>query len=180
MSAGPLFVVVSGPPASGKSTVAPVIARGLGLPLLAKDVIKEALFEVLGAGDVQESRRLGTAAVGVMLALAEFMPAGAVFESNFYRRRARPLLSALPGKVVEVFCRCERDVAEERYRRRASTRAAGHFDDQRQPEELWDEDISNPVAGGWPVVEVDTNGPLDAAALLGRLREFTGAQQASP
>jgi hypothetical protein len=154
--------------------VAPVIAHGLGLPLLAKDVIKEALFDVLGAGKVEESRRLGTAAVGVMLALAQFMPAGAVLESNFYRAQARPRLRALPGRTVEVFCRCDRDVAEERYRRRAGTRAAGHFDSQRLPEELWDEEVANPVAGGWPVIELGTNGPLDEVAVLRRVREVSG------
>jgi len=42
-----LFVVVSGPPASGKSTLAPVLARALSLPLVAKDTIKDALMTVL-------------------------------------------------------------------------------------------------------------------------------------
>jgi predicted kinase len=37
------FVVVSGPPASGKSSLAPALAAELDLPLLAKDVIKDAL-----------------------------------------------------------------------------------------------------------------------------------------
>ena len=36
------FVVVSGPPASGKTTLARAIAPALGLPLVAKDTIKEA------------------------------------------------------------------------------------------------------------------------------------------
>jgi 2-phosphoglycerate kinase len=47
LRARPLFVVVSGPPASGKSTLAPVLARELGLPLIAKDTIKDALMSVL-------------------------------------------------------------------------------------------------------------------------------------
>jgi len=36
------FVVVSGPPASGKSSLAPALAAELDLPLPAKDVIKGA------------------------------------------------------------------------------------------------------------------------------------------
>jgi hypothetical protein len=44
---GVLFVLVSGPPASGKSTVAPAIAARLGLPLVAEDTIKDALMSVL-------------------------------------------------------------------------------------------------------------------------------------
>src|SRR3954466_7972344 len=58
-----LFVVVSGPPASGKSTLAPVLARGLKLPLLAKDTIKDALMSKLAVPDVDASRQLGRAAV---------------------------------------------------------------------------------------------------------------------
>lgn len=55
---GPLFVVVSGPPASGKSTLAPGPRPGeLNLPLLAKDTIKGALMSVLPVPDVEASRQ---------------------------------------------------------------------------------------------------------------------------
>ena len=40
-----VYVVVSGPPGSGKSTLARGLAPELGLPLLSKDRIKEALFD---------------------------------------------------------------------------------------------------------------------------------------
>ena len=42
------FVLVAGWPASGKSTLATGLAAELGLPLLAKDEIKEALMDGLG------------------------------------------------------------------------------------------------------------------------------------
>jgi predicted kinase len=50
------FVVVSGPPASGKTTLARQIAPALGLPLIAKDTIKRALMTVLPVPDVETSR----------------------------------------------------------------------------------------------------------------------------
>jgi len=65
--AHPLFVVVSGPPASGKSTLAPMLARELDLPLIAKDTIKDALMSVLPVPDVEASRQMGRAAVRAML-----------------------------------------------------------------------------------------------------------------
>jgi replication-associated recombination protein RarA len=45
--------VVSGPPASGKTTLAQAIAPALGLPLIAKDTIKQALMTVLPVPDIQ-------------------------------------------------------------------------------------------------------------------------------
>ena len=63
-------VVVSGAPASGKSTLAPALAAELDLPLLAKDAVKDALVDVLGAPDLPRSRELGRAAVQVLLAVA--------------------------------------------------------------------------------------------------------------
>jgi hypothetical protein len=41
-------VVVSRAPGAGKSTLAAPLARALKFPLLAKDVIKESLFDSLG------------------------------------------------------------------------------------------------------------------------------------
>ena len=80
-----MFVVVSGPPGSGKSTVAEPLARELGLPLIAKDTIKEALMDVLGAPDVEASKRLGAASIEVMVAVAAASPVGAVLDCNFRR-----------------------------------------------------------------------------------------------
>lgn len=162
----PLFVVVSGPPASGKSTLAPVLARELGLPLVAKDVIKDALMSVLPIPDVAASRQLGTAAVVAMLAVAADSPIGAVIESNFRRSLGISDLGRLPGRVVEVFCRCDRDVALARYGERAGNRHAGHFDHDRTPEELWNDEVAQPVAGEWPLIEVNTNVPVDVDAVL--------------
>src|SRR5438874_13733292 len=98
----PLLVVVSGPPASGKSTLAPVLADHLDLPLLAKDKIKDALMAILDVPDVESSRQIGRAAVRVMLALAAESRSGAVLESNFVRSAARQELLAPPGLVGEI------------------------------------------------------------------------------
>jgi predicted kinase len=173
-SASRLFVVVSGPPASGKSTLAPALAGELGLPLFAKDTIKDALMSVLPVPDVDASRQLGRAAVAAMLAIAAESPCGAVIESNFYRSRAVAVLRRLPGRVVEVFCRVDREVARTRYEARAGSRHAGHFDTIRSPEELWNDEVSEPVAGGWPLLEVDTTEPADVPDVVRLIREMTG------
>ena len=161
-----MYVVVSGPPASGKSTLAPQVAASLGLPLVAKDTIKDALMSVLDAPDVGASRQLGRAAVQAMLAVAAQSPIGAVIESNFHRSVAAAELMTLPGQVVEVFCRCTAEVAWDRYRSRAGTRHAGHFDHERTKNELWNDEVAEPVAGPWPVLEVDTESPVDIGAVV--------------
>lgn len=107
----PLHVVVSGPPASGKSTLAAPLAAELGLPVVG-------------------------------------------------------------GRVVEVFCRCDRDVTERRFRARAGSCHPGHFDGARPFDELWDADVTRPVAGGWPVLEVDTARPVDVAALAASIERL--------
>lgn len=162
-----LFVVVSGPPASGKSTLAPALAQQLALPLIAKDAIKEALMSVLPLPDVEASRQLGRAAVAAMLSVAAASPIGAVLESVFFRSVAVDALQRLPGRVVEIFCRCDDATARDRYAKRAGERPAGHFDDARSDEELWNDEVAEPVAGGWPVLEVATDRrPVDVGAVV--------------
>jgi hypothetical protein len=47
---------------------------------------------------------------------------------------------------------------------------AGHFDGERADDELSGAEVNQPVAGGWPVVEVDTGAPVDVAAVAARVR----------
>jgi predicted kinase len=171
MGGEPWFVLVSGPPASGKSTIAPLVAEEFALPLIAKDTIKDALLERLPVADVEASRELGRASVRAMLAVAAASPVGAVLESNFYRSVARGELGALPGRVIEVFCRCSQEIAEARHQLRAGSRDAGYFDQVRARDELWNDEISEPVAGGWPLIEVDTDHQVDFSKLAQRIRE---------
>lgn len=166
---GLAWVVVSGPPGSGKTTLARVIAPRLGLPLIAKDTIKEALMGVYPVADVAASQRLGLAAVMAMYAVAADCRR-AVLESVWHRSRAAADLTALGGRLVEVFCRCSAETARARYAERSPDRAPGHFDDARQPGELWNAENAQPVAGGWPVIAVDTERSVDYDLVLERIR----------
>lgn len=79
-------------------------------------------------------------------------------------------IGKLPGAVVEVFCRCPKAIALERYRRRAGSRHAGHFDDDRDVDELWNDEVAEPVGAGWPLLEVNTSQPVDVSALVAFVR----------
>ena len=166
-----MFVLVTGPPAAGKSTVSARLAHELDLPRLAKDTIKAGLLEVLEAADVGDTRRLGAAAVRALLALAAENRA-AVLDSVWVDRGSVDRLRALPGPLVEVFCACPLPELRRRYRRRAEQRAGRPYDfDLERPEaELWNDRSLRPLAGGWPVVTVDTTVDPDMAELAEAVR----------
>ncbi len=158
------FVLVSGWPASGKTTVARAVADRLALPVLAKDEIKEALMEALGRPEtVAESRRLGRAAVLAMLRVAQRCPA-AVLDSTWFDY-TRPLVRALPGPIVELCCVVPLPVARHRYRARSAGRDAGHLDSARSEDELWGRPV-RPLGLG-PALDVDTSGVVDIEAVTG-------------
>jgi hypothetical protein len=144
------------------------------LPLIAKDMIKETLMSVLAVPDVETSRMLGEAAVEVMYSVAASAPSGAVLEANFHRSISRVGIQALPGQIIEVFCRCDREVALARYRERTEQRHPGHFDQRRTDDELWNDEVTKPVAGYWSLIEVNTNYPVDVSVVVKDIENLIG------
>ena len=70
------YVVVSGLPASGKSTLARRLAPSLSLPLLDKDDILEALFASRGVGDAVWRAKLSRSADDTFARVAPTLGAG--------------------------------------------------------------------------------------------------------
>lgn len=170
---GNVFVLVAGPPGSGKTSLAVPLADKLGLPLIAKDVIKETLMERLGLpATVEESRILGRAAVEVMLTVAQTSQ-GAVLDSTFYSYTV-PSLQTLPGPIIEIRCRCPRALALSRYRARSTGRHRGHLDAERTDDELWNEHLLRPLGLG-PVIEIDTAAEVDIDFLQHQVRQLVAA-----
>lgn len=170
----PLLVVVTGMPSSGKTTVAEGLARRLQLPLIAKDEIKESLYESLGAADLEASARLGRAAYALIFALAgTALDSGAsvIVEGNFFRHH-EPEFAALPEhRPAQVHCHAPLEVLVDRYASRA--RHAGHYDAEKIKE------LPNRFATGahdalnlaGDLIELNTTEPLDLDKLAVRVRE---------
>jgi predicted kinase len=166
----PPFVVVSGLAASGKTAVAQPLAHALGVQLISKDAIKEALFEALGFGGWEWSKTLSRAADAAMVRAAQDLDA-AVLDNFWYAETVDELLAPLPRPIVEVFCRCDPDVAFERFRRR--DRHPGHADHERsaelQRESFFDRSLKLPLQMLGPVVDVDTERTVDIPSIAARV-----------
>ena len=177
------ILLVTGPPASGKSFVAGVLADRLGLPLIEKDAIKETLFDTLGTGDGAWSQRLGHATYALMYwALEVHLKARrpVIVEANFASDDARPAFQALdaryPLRPLEFHCTAPEDVLLARYEARAGARHPGHVDMQRKPE------IASALSAGrygpvrlssraFVVIETTSFADVDVEALLQAARD---------
>ena len=161
----PHLIVVAGPSAAGKTTLARQIAGGLRFAPICKDTIKENLFDHLGSGDRAHSQQLGFAAVQCICALADdTLRSGAsvVIESTFNHPDTAGELQALAersgAQLSVVYCYATPEVLSERYNARVEERHPGHRDTAR----MTPQDV---VADGWlyrpdypgRVLEVDTS-----------------------
>lgn len=163
------FVLVGGWPGSGKTTLSRALATELGIDCLSKDDFKEDLMDhVGGPATVEESRDLGVAAVRAALRAAEGRTA-AVIDSTWCPY-SLPLVRRLPGPCVEVRCRLDVTLAQERYHRR--DRDPRHLDDRRTDAELWG---SVAALGVGPLLEVDTSEQVDIASVAEAVRAFLTA-----
>jgi predicted kinase len=168
-----LVVVVTGPPASGKTTVARQLAAQLRLPLVAKDTIKEGLFDGLGAGDLDWSKRLGEATYLAMLGIAEesvAARASLVLEGNFVRGgEFAARLAALPARFVQIHCSAPLEVLLDRYGSR--TRHPGHIDHERGQalREAVESGRHEALDLSGEAIRLDTTKPVDLAELAGRM-----------
>lgn len=172
------IVLISGPPASGKTSIARPLAEALGFALLTKDDIKESLFTSLNGppNDLAYSRQIGSAAMNILWTLAPHCPQ-VVLEANFRTRSSleREQVAALlrrPGaRLVEIHCRIPLEEAARRFAQRARDERhhPAHALREMSLEQL--AEYAEPFGMG-PVITVDTKQPVDLAALVNQTREL--------
>src|SRR5688572_15868273 len=155
------LVIVGGAPATGKTTLALALGTSLGLPVLTKDDIKEALAEPFATGDRDWSRKLGVAAYSVLFTVAERVLAaghGLILETNFRSGISEAPLNALArvAPTVVIVCRVADTLRRKRFEDRAARgRHRVHIDGAVLDE--WNDDDSEFLIDiGTPRLVVDT------------------------
>ena len=135
MTSRPTLVVVSGPPGSGKTTLAHEIARAVGCPAVCRDEIKEGMVHatpgfVSGPTDELTMRTLPAffGVLELLLAAGVTTVAEAAFQDRIWRPRLEPLLPLARTRIVH--CIVDPGVAFQRIVRRGEANAvrAAHAD----------------------------------------------------
>ncbi|HLI51253.1 MAG TPA: AAA family ATPase [Thermomicrobiaceae bacterium] len=181
----PILILVTGAPASGKTTIAARLAADLGLPLFAKDDIKELLAESLAVSDFEWSSLTGRASFFLLDWLTtRLLNAGSslILEANFDRRFLNEWSfprAALKTRasIVEIFCRAEPEVLLGRYKERfeSGSRHPIHHDREHfegpLPHEITGDKFAEPLGLG-TAITVDTTSfdRVDYSGILARVR----------
>lgn len=185
----PRLVIISGPPASGKSRLARPLADKLRFPLLQKDMFKETLAEPFGDRAPQFTEELGHGAVMAMYKVAdELLRSGVstIIESPFPKGKAEPDLKPLIAKARAVLIHVSADpkLVIKRYADRMDSgdrhpvHNAGNQVDKlrRQLREGTTDPLDLPI----PLITVDTtDSEPDVDALAAQIKDGASASRAT-
>lgn len=122
-------IVLTGMPATGKSTICKALAECFGYPVVEKDAIKEELFDTVGFTCYAQKRALDHAANAVVIHVVEqiLKTNGSVIVDNNFDdisgKRFTALLEKYAPKCACVFLHGDLDVLHERYTIRDNTHA---------------------------------------------------------
>lgn len=181
----PKLIIVTGRPASGKSTLAKWLSQELELPLVSKDNIREILFERLGWKDRPWAQLLGRASVDLMFYFADAelgVGNSIIMDNSFHPPISTPRFQDLKEKFdagsVQIICHSTKEILFERFKARAKTgnRHPGHGDNDVLDElykYLADEKPQILDIGGL-VIEVDTTDfeKIDYQGILKQVNSF--------
>lgn len=177
----PPLVIVSGPPGAGKSTLARPLANHLGLPLLAKDPIKEQMADAIGDPAFALSSQLGLAAIKQLYSTAGELiryGQGVVVESFFHKGPAEPDLLPLlaRSRAVLIHVRADDALLLSRFERRSTDpdrhpihQDAARLGDMRR---YLAEGVADMLDLDCPRIVIDTTyGPIDPEEVAFMVRD---------
>lgn len=180
-----VLVVVTGPPASGKTTFATEVATELGIAVLSKDSFKETLYDLVGSDDERESL-VEEASVRLVLALARDQLEAqmtVIVESNFDDEQVeavRALLDEAGAGGLQLYCDLSEDEVVERFRERAASgdRHPGHGDRPEDAEEVRGQlrsGVWDPLELGVPLERLRADDDESVGRAVRAVRKAAGA-----
>ena len=193
-------ILVTGIPASGKSTIARQISEQLSIPVISKDLIKELLFDHVGFDSREEKVKLGNSSMEIMYYMAENLMKCSlpfILENNF-EFTSKPglerLLEKYPYNVITVTLTGDYEKIYQRFaeRNQSPDRHRGHVVNDRYPE-IDKNRVVAPIPYEWFVygikkrgmdkfcidgkqIVVDTTdfSKVNFEEIMGRIQEFLG------
>ena len=157
----PMLIVVSGAPGAGKTTLAAKIAQEMHVLHLERDTFFRSLEHAAGGQQVNRPN------VGIPLfykVVSDLLRVGVslVMDSTLYKDVSEVDINQRKGLADIVNVHCRADGANQRFYERELERGGGtapdwlenHMTHLKKIKPL----VEHPLAIGWDVIEVDTNG----------------------
>jgi predicted kinase len=161
----PMLVVVSGPPGTGKTTLAHRVAAAIGCPAICRDEIKEGMAHatpgfVPGPGDPLTMRTLSTFfdVLGLLVGRGTTVVAEAAFQDRVWSPGLTPLLNQADVRILHCEIPAGLALARINARTAANPNRGAHEDAQIGADaRLRTHNAFQPVDLPVPTLRVDTS-----------------------
>ena len=133
----PLLIIISGPPSTGKTTLAKIIAQKFNLPLITKDSLKEILFDTIGWKDRAWSKKIGVASFSLLhyfldslMSSSQSLIIEGNFKTEFESIEIKSRLRKFNYSAIQIMCQSDGQVLFDRFKKRSESgeRHPGHCD----------------------------------------------------
>ena len=118
------FIVISGPPGAGKTTLANVISEKLNIPVFSKDTFKCLMADYISGEGIEYTQSLGRSSIETLRTIMTELAKSSdtfIFESAFLKKYEDEFLSSFRGNKVnlyQIYCRVDSGIAFERIKSR--------------------------------------------------------------
>lgn len=176
----PLFIVITGLPAAGKSTLATALGDRLHLPVVSKDDYKQVLLDLIPEDErLIRNGEVGKASYHVMLKVADVLLAAGqslVMETHFYRGISEynilPVAQRHQARVLQLFCEVGIEELKRRHAVRVAAQTRPYIDYPNVHDQLAENANWEPLDLGSPLLRVNTAVPTASSEALTWLTQW--------